>query len=454
MRSIPVAQIIGDSKLNSFHFLIIAMCSFILLCDGFDMMVYGSVLPSLIEEWGVSSSVAGYIGSLTLFGSLIGCLVCGTLGDILGRKKVIIIGFIIFNLFTLLAGFARGPLDFAIYRFIAGLGLGGMPPLIIALTSEYSPKMSRSMLIGMVSTGFAIGGMLVALLGIFIIPNLGWQWMFYLGSLPMLTVPLLIKYLPESLAFLVNKKEDEKVRNILERIDSTYASHKDDKFEVHLPEKGMTVTKLFEEKRGISTVAFWGTSFMVLLIVYGLGTWLPKLMVEAGFPLKSSLLFLFSLNIGAIVGQVGGGWLADRLGSKKVIVIMFLIGSLSLVILGFRLPELILYVLVAIAGACSTGTGCVNNAYASIFYPTFIRSTGIGWSLGMGRFGAVIGPLFGGYLLSLSLPTHFNFIGFALPGILAAIAIYFVQDKYSDYKNPVLGHSLERQKNEVKPKLG
>ena len=454
MRSINVAQMIGDSKLNSFHFLIIGICSFILLCDGFDMMVYGSVLPSLIEEWGLTSSAAGYIGSLTLFGSLIGCLVCGTLGDKLGRKKVIIFGFIIFNLFTLLAGFAQGPLDFGIYRFVAGLGLGGMPPLIIALASEYSPKMSRSMLIGMVSTGFAVGGMLVALLGIFVIPNLGWQWMFFLGSLPLLTVPLLIKYLPESLVFLVNKGEDERVRTILERVNPTYESRMGDKFEVNLTAKGMTVTKLFENQRGVSTVAFWITSFMVLLIVYGLGTWLPKLMVEAGFPLKSSLMFLFSLNLGAIVGQVGGGWLADRLGSKRVIVIMFLIGSLSLVLLGFRSPELVMYLLVAIAGACSTGTGCVNNAYASIFYPTIIRSTAIGWSLGIGRFGAVIGPVFGGYLLSLSLPTYINFIGFALPGILAAIAICFIQDKYSDYKSPVLARSLERSKTEVKVKLG
>jgi len=310
------------------------------------------------------------------------------------------------------------------------------------------------MLIGMVSTGFAVGGMLVALLGIFVIPNLGWQWMFFLGALPILTVPLLIKYLPESLAFLVIKGEDEKVRTILERVNPIYKSNTDDNFEVHSSAKGTTVTKLFENQRGISTVAFWITSFMVLLIVYGLGTWLPKLMVEAGFPLKSSLLFLFSLNVGAIVGQVGGGWLADRLGSKRVIVIMFLIGSLSLVLLGFKSPELIMYLLVAIAGACSTGTGCVNNAYASLFYPTFIRSTGIGWSLGMGRFGAVIGPVFGGFLLELSLPTHINFIGFALPGILAAIAICFIQDKYSDFKSPIKVTGFEKLKKEVKPKLG
>ncbi|MFJ8066855.1 MFS transporter [Psychrobacillus sp. NPDC096426] len=453
MRNINIAQIIGESKLNSFHFKIIAMGVFILVCDGFDMMVYGTVIPSLIEEWGLTSSTAGYVGSLTLLGSLIGCLVSGTLGDKLGRKKVIIFGFIIFNLFTLLAGFAQGPLDFSIYRFVAGLGLGGMPPLITALTFEYSPKKSSSMLIGMVSTGFAVGGMLVALLGIFVIPNIGWQWMFYLAAIPLLTVPFLIKHLPESLAFLVVKGEDEKVRKILERANPTYEPIKDDKFQVNLPTSGMTVKKLFEEKRSISTLAFWVTSFMVLLVVYGLGTWLPKLMVEAGFPLKSSLIFLFALNIGAVTGQVGGGWLADRLGSKRVIVIMFLIGSLSLIFLGFRSPEIIMYLLVAIAGACSTGTSTVNNAYLSLFYPTFIRSTGIGWSLGIGRFGAVIGPIFGGFLLDLSLPTHVNFIGFAFPGVLAAIAICFIQEKYSNFKNPILARSFESLKHEAKPKL-
>ena len=434
MRKIDVAKVVDESKFSAFQLSVVAWCGFILLCDGYDMVVFGSVIPSLSAEWGLTSSMAGFIGSLTLFGSLIGCLVCGILADKWGRKKVIINCFTLFVFFTFLTGFAQGPTDFAIYRFIAGLGLGGLPPLVIALTSEYSPKAKKSMLVGLMSTGFSVGGITVALLGISIIPTIGWKWMFLIGGLPLLALPFMMKFLPESLAFLVAKGEDQKVRSILSKIDSSYVPKKDDVFEVHLPKTGMPVAKLFDERRGLSTIMFWITSAMVLLMVYGLGTWLPQLMVQAGYPLQSSLMFLFALNIGAIFGQIGGGWLADRSGSKKVMIGMFVLGAICLALLGFKPGAIILYLLVAIAGACSTGTGCVNNAYASNFYPTHIRSTGIGWSLGIGRFGAVAGPALGGILLELSLPTHMNFLSFAIPPLIAAIAIWFVQDKYSNFK--------------------
>ena len=434
MQKINVAQLVDESKFNSFHLVVVAWCAFIMLCDGYDMVVFGSVIPSISAEWGIAASTAGLIGSIGMFGSLIGSLVCGIIADVWGRKKVIITCFIIFSVFTFLTGFAQGPVDFAIYRFIGGLGLGGMPPLLVAITSEYAPKSKRSTLVGLISSGFAIGGISVALLGIFIIPRFGWEWMFFIGGLPLLAVPYMIKFMPESLAFLVVRKEDEKVGSILQRINPEYLPSKNDSFEVHLPKSGMPVKKLFDERRGVSTIAFWFTSFMALLVIYGLGTWLPQLMVQAGYPLTSSLLFLFALNIGVMVGNITGGWLSDRKGPKMVIAGMLIIGAISLSLLGFKPGTIILYLLVAIAGACSNGPGTTNYGYASKFYPTHIRSTGIGWTSGMGRIGAMIGPIFGGILLELSLPTHMNFISFAIPALLGALAILVVQDKYSDFK--------------------
>ncbi|MDR7075956.1 AAHS family benzoate transporter-like MFS transporter [Neobacillus niacini] len=433
MRKINVAQVVDESKFNSLHLGVVAWCAFIMLCDGYDMIVFGSVIPSISVEWGITTSTAGAIGSLAMFGSLIGSLVCGILADFLGRKRVIIFCFIIFSFFTFLTGFAQGPVDFTIYRFIGGLGLGGMPPLLIAITSEYAPKPSRSMLVGLISSGFAIGGIGVALLGIFIIPRFGWEWMFFIGGLPLIAVPFMIKYMPESLAFLVVRKDNEKVSSILKRLNPLYIPKKDDSFEVYLPKAGMPVAKLFDERRGFSTIMFWITSFMALLVIYGLGTWLPQLMVQAGYPLTSSLLFLFALNIGVMVGNITGGLLADRKAPKKVIAGMLILGAISLSLLGLKPGTIILYLLVAIAGACSNGPGTTNYGYASKFYPTHIRSTGVGWTSGIGRIGAMLGPAFGGLLLELSLPTHMNFISFAIPALLGALAISFVQDKYSDF---------------------
>ncbi|SDI09147.1 MFS transporter, AAHS family, benzoate transport protein [Alteribacillus persepolensis] len=432
MRKINVAQMVDESRFNSFHLKVLLWCAFILWCDGFDLTVLGSVIPSLTEEWGMASGTAGLIGSLTLFGALLGAFSCGILADKFGRKKVVVSAFILFNLMTLLQGFSQGVIDFAIYRFIGGLGLGGIMPIVIALTTEYAPKSMRNMLVGLSCVGFATGGIVVALLGIYVIPNLGWEWMFFIGGLPLLAAPFLIKYLPESLNFLIAKGEYEQVGQILKRLNPSYTPEKEDTYEIDLPQKGMPVAKLFEEKRGFSTILFWIATACVLYMMYGLSTWLPQLMVEAGYPLTSSLSFLFALNFGAIVGQVWGGWLADRVGVKRILVTFFTCGGLCLVLLGLEPGIVLLYLLVALAGAGSQGTQVINLAYITNFYPAYVRSTGVGSSLGLGRIGAIIGPAVGGIILELSLPLQINFIAYAIPGFIAAMAMWLVQDKYSN----------------------
>ena len=288
MKKIYVEQVVGESKFNSVHLMVVLWCSFIMFCDGYDMVVFGSIIPSISAEWGISASTAGFIGSLGMFGALIGSLVCGILADVFGRKRVIVFCFTIFTTFTFFNRICRRTCDFAIYRTLGGLGLGGMPPLLVSIMSEYSPKTSRSMLVGLISSGFAVGGIVVSLLGIVVIPNLGWEWMFFIGGIPLLALPFMIKNMPESLAFLVVRKENEKVSTILKKLNPAYLPDKGDVFEVHLPKQGMPVKKLFTEQRGFSTIMFWITSFMALLVIYGLGTWLPQLMVQAGYPLTSS----------------------------------------------------------------------------------------------------------------------------------------------------------------------
>ncbi|MFJ7755998.1 MFS transporter [Peribacillus muralis] len=435
MRNIHIAHVIENSKFNSFHLSVLLWCIFLILFDGFDLVVYGAVIPSLGEAWGTAPSVLGMIGSLTLVGGLIGSLFCGVLADKVGRKAVIITCVALFGTFTLLTGFAKGPVDFAVYRFIAGLGLGGVPPLLVVLTSEYSPKSIKNMMVAIMFSGYSIGGILVSLLGMNVIPALGWNWMFFIGAIPLLAIPFLIKFLPESLYYYVEKGEYKKAGAIVKRLNPSYEPQENDRFINGLSTTGVPVAKLFEKRRGRSTIMFWIACFMGLLMVYGLGTWLPQLMVEAGYPLKSSLLFLFSLNIGAIIGSICGGWLADRIGSKRVLISLFTFGAICLIFLGLKPGTVILYVLVAVAGAATIGSQNLNNAFISIFYPTDIKSTALGWALGIGRFGAILGPAMGGVLIELKLPVYMNFISFAIPAMIAAIAISFIQVKYKSSGN-------------------
>jgi len=162
------------------------------------------------------------------------------------------------------------------------------------------------------------------------------------------------------------------------------------------------------------------------LMVYALGSWLPKLMSNAGYALSSSLMFLMVLNVGAIIGAVGGGWLADRLSLRSVLVSFFILGSGSLVLLGYESPMWFLYTLVGIAGATTIGSQILLYAYVAQYYPTSIRSTGLGWASGIGRNGAIVGPLLGGALLAMALPHQMNFLALAVPGAIATVAIALV----------------------------
>lgn len=174
---------------------------------------------------------------------------------------------------------------------------------------------------------------------------------------------------------------------------------------------------------------FWIAFFMCLLMVYALGSWLPKLMLQAGYSLGASMLFLFALNIGGMVGAIGGGALADRFHLKPVITSMFVIGAAALILLGFNSPQIVLYSLIALAGAATIGSQILLYTFVAQFYPTTVRSTGMGWASGIGRIGAIIGPVLTGALLTFELPHQMNFLAIAIPGVIAAFAIFLVNLK-------------------------
>lgn len=441
MRSININRMIDDSKFNRSHALVVFWCAFIIVFDGFDLGVYGSVIPVLMKEWSLTPIQAGVLGSYALFGMVFGSLIGGPLADKMGRKKIIMFCVAIFSIFTALCGFANSPAQFGIFRFLTGLGLGGVVPNVVALTTEYSPKSLRSILTTTMFSGYAVGGVISAALGIVLIPRFGWESVFFVGALPLLTLPLMYKLLPDSIGFLVAKNQKEKVGRLLSRINPSYTPQINDHYEMILPEKtGFTVLQLFRTGRAVSTVMFWIASFMCLLMIYGLNTWLPKLMANAGYGLGSSLMFLVVLNLGAIFGCVFGGWSADRWRGKKVLLLFFITAVASLTLLGFTANTFVLYLLVAIAGATTIGTQIILYAYVSQYYPIEIRSTGIGWTTGVGRLGAVIGPMMGGFLLTLNLPLQLNFFAFAIPGIIAVLSMGFVQEKYAS-KHVIETHS-------------
>ena len=429
MRSVDVNQVVDDAKFTPFHMNVLFWCMLVIIFDGYDLVIYGVAMKGLVAQWGLSAKEAGFLGSVALFGMMIGAMALGSLADRYGRKKMIALCLVLFSLFTFLCGFAQNPTQFAIMRFIAGVGIGGAMPNLVAMMAEYSPKRMRSTMVSLMFSGYAIGGMLSAGLGIMIVPSMGWEWMFYLGIIPLFLLPLIWKFLPESLGFLMRQGKEAEVRKILPKVAPELNITAEDQLvreEVVVKKSVVPVGQLFVEHRGVSTLAFWVSFFCCLLMTYALSTWLPKFMEQAGYELKAGLSFLFAMNIGAMIGAIGGGWLADKFNIKAVLVAFLLLGSAAFVCLGYKAPVPVLYLLVTIAGATTIGTQIVLYSYVAIFYPLKIRSTGIGWASGVGRIGAIVGPILGGWLVAMQLPHSTNFMVFAIPAIIATVAVLFI----------------------------
>ncbi|WP_082234955.1 MFS transporter [Halobacillus massiliensis] len=450
MKALHAGQIIDNSRFRSFHFSIIFWCFFIILMDGYDVVIYGSVVPSLIEEWNISSVTAGAIGSYTAAGTAVGAVLFGLLADKLGPKNVILLCTVLFSLFTALSAFAAGPTMFTVFRVIAGLGLGGVMPNVIALSTEYAPKKIRAAMVSFIFCGYSIGAIAAALFSRSVLPSLGWQPVFWIAGLPLLLIPFIAKSLPESASFLLAKGKKEKLKKVLQKIDSETIV--DDRVSFEKPEparKGLPLVKLFEKKRAISTIMFWVSCFSCFVLIYAMNTWLPQLMINAGYSLGSSLVFVAMMNVGAIAGTVVFGRMADKYGFKKVMVPLYIVGALALSLIGLTQNLILAYLLIGMIGAASVGVQNISNAFVSQYYPPSMRSTGIGAAMAFGRVGGIFAPTFVGILLTLDLSSQVNFTVIAMAAVLGGIAVLLVQEKHAHYNREGESYNGGAEKKKV-----
>lgn len=369
---------------------VLPLCWTAVLLDGFDLVVLGTVIPTLLQEGILTTASASAVSTAGLVGMMLGALVIGTVTDVIGRRKVMIWAVAGFSVFTLACAVAQDATTFGVFRFLAGLGLGGCLPTAIALVNEARPRQGGRATT-LIMTGYHVGAVITALLGIVLIPDLGWRSLFVVGALPALVlIPLMVKHLPETVA---------RKAPALEAVGS-----------------------LFKPGLRKTTIAFWVASFMGLLLVYGLNTWLPQIMRSAGYELGAALALLLTLNIGAVVGLVIAGAVADRIGVRTAAVGWFGAAVVFLALLSIKLPGFGVYVAVFSAGCFVFSAQVLVYAYAGRVYEEN-RATGIGWAAGVGRLGAISGPLLGGALLTAGLAHPWGFYAFALVAALGATAV-------------------------------
>lgn len=428
MRTIDVHKLADDASFNRFHLKVLLWCLLIIIIDGYDIAVAGTALPSIMKQMNVTASTAGFMASSALFGMMFGAMLLGTLADRIGRRWTIAICVFLFSVFTAAAGFTTEPVSFSVMRFIAGLGIGGVMPNIVAQMTEYSPKKIRSVMTTLMFSGYALGGILAAVLGKQLIGEYGWQSVFIAAGAPLVLIPFILKSMPESLPYLISHHDDRHLREIVQHIEPSLKLSAEDQFVVppSAKGKGVPIARLFQEGRGLSTLMFWVAFFTGLFMIYALSSWLTKLMAMSGYSLGSALSFVIALNLGAMFGAIFGGWLADKFHIKWVLVSMYALGGLFLYLMTIPMSTDMLYLVIGAVGACSTGAQIVAYAYSGQFYPMSIRSTGIGMAAGVGRTGAILAPLLIGLIVSLKLPLEQNFLVIAAAGVIGAVALAFI----------------------------
>ena len=428
------------------------LCWLAVLLDGFDLVVLGAVLPSLLDyrPWGLTPASASLVTTVGLVGMTIGALTIGTLTDVVGRRKALIGAVASFSLFTLLCAFAPGPGAFGVLRFLAGLGLGGCLPTAIALVNEFTRGHRGGRATTTVMTGYHVGAVATAALAIAVIPHLGWRAMFVLGALPALVlVPLMLRHLPESASYLLAHGRREEAEAVAARYglelepDAAPVDGQAAAASAPAPARAEAtgpVKVLFSPAYLRNSIAIWVTSFMGLLLVYGLNTWLTQLMRFAGYDLRRStgrlfqfdvagydlgaaLAFLLVLNGGAVVGLLVAGRVADRVGARTAGIGWFSAAAVFLALLSIKVPLGGIYVMVFLAGVFVFSAQVLVYAFTSANHPPQVRATALGWSAGVGRVGAICGPILGGAVLSAGVAVPWGFYAFAVVGALGAVAL-------------------------------
>lgn len=398
--------------------LVIALCWITVVFDGYDLIVYGTVLPELLNEpgWGISPGAAGFVGSLAFVGMLFGALIAGVLSDRLGRRGAVLLCTGWFSVFTVLCAVAWGPASFGAFRFLAGLGLGGLVPSANALAAEFVPRHRRSLVSTLMMSGVPLGGTLAAVLGMWMIPAWGWPSMFGVAALGVVVVlPLCWWLLPETPAYYRARGEHVRAAEVADRFGITPDPADDSAEQVRSP---------LSNGYALASTLFALATLFILFAWFGLGTWLPQLMRESGFDLGSSLTFLLALNLGAIVGSLLTAWAGDRFGPVLTGVLTSVLAALGLAGLLAHPPVVVTYFLFVLAGVGTHGTQCLVIAAIANHYPTHLRGTALGWALGVGRIGAVAAPQVGGILLAAGWGVDSNFLAFAAAAALAAVLLW------------------------------
>ena len=408
MTPLDVNNVIDDQPFGRLHGLVAGLCAAVVFIDGFDAQVMGFVAPALSAELHIARVALGAVISSGTFGMMLGALAFGPLADRIGRKPVLVICVLTFGLGSLLTTTVTTVTSLTAFRVFTGFGMGGAMPNAIALTSEFMPARSRTSVVMTMFCGFSFGSACAGWVSAAVIRRFGWQMVFLVGGLtPLVLAIALITFLPESPQFLSLKGGGRR---------STGSS--------------FSVRELFADGRFAITLLVWTMFFMNLLNLWFLNNWLPLIMHDAGISIEAASLITSLFQIGGLVGSLAFAAIWGRRLSFGLLATIYLAAAVFILLIGeagASIPPLI--VAVFAAGFAVIGGQTASNALAAEIYPTAIRSTGVGWALGIGRVGSILGPIVGGFLLTYGGSARRAFWAAAVPALIATCAAFTVSTR-------------------------
>jgi len=429
--SIDVQSFIDETPLSSLQKRIMWLCFLIVAIDGFDTAAVGFIAPALKMQWGLQATDLAPLFGAGLFGLMAGALIFGPLSDKLGRKPILIGSVIMFGVASVFAALSSDLQSLIVWRFLTGLGLGGALPNAITLTSEYAPTSRRSNLVTLMFCGFTVGSALGGIISAQLLPHIGWHGILLIGGvLPLVTVPFLYFLLPESIRFLVLKKKSiQKIEKIIHDIAPHLTTTPTLIPTVNEVERS-SLKDLFARGLALGTFLIWFTFFMSLLIIYMISSWMPTLLTNEGFNLTNASWLTSIFQIGGTIGAIVLGLLMDKMDPTKILSVAYVFGGVFLICLGFGIEQantiLLMFAMFGV-GAGISGSQVGANAFASGFYPTHCRATGVSWANAVGRSGSIVGSVMGGWLMSLNLSSFEILSILALPAFCAAVSLLLIK---------------------------
>ncbi|MFC8228857.1 MFS transporter [Streptomyces sp. NPDC057287] len=380
----------------------VALGLVILCIEGYDLFILGVVGPSLLVHpgWEVTKSTLGLLGALTALGMPLGSIAAGWIGDLHGRRLPMLVSLVWLSVSMFLSAVAGDLTLFAASRFLTGMGIGALIPLVTAYVSEAATPARHSLQVGTATAGLGLGGIITAVVGRTLLPGWDFQTLFLFGAVPLVLVPVVWRLVPA--------------------VVQDHPEHAPLPAESDPPVSANRLGRLLSPQYRRATLLFWAATFAGLVIVYGAGTWLPTLMVDSGYDLTSSLDFSIAFNVGAVVGILGAGLIADRGLLKAATSVSFLLAAAAMITLSTPQPRPLLLLASAVAGFGALGTQALVNIFVAVSHPARLRGTALGFSLGVGRVGAIVGPSYLGAVTVLISSPKAGFYAFVVPALIGA----------------------------------